>query len=61
MKPKDLPVQHPKKGQIKLGDLSKNEVCRYVLDLLRQNNMLTMQLNNTYGTYANHIASIDAL
>ena len=60
MSPKDLPIQHPKKGQITLGGLSKNELCRYVIDLLKYQNMITTQLNNTYATYANHIASIDA-
>ena len=60
MKPKDLPLQHPKKGTITLGDLSKNELCRYVLDLLKYQNMMHEQLNTTYATYANHIASIEA-
>jgi hypothetical protein len=61
MNAKDLPVEHPKKGQIKLGALSKNEMCRYIVDLLKYQNMMHNQLNNTYSTYANHIASIDAI
>jgi hypothetical protein len=60
MKPKDLPFMHPKKGRMTLGDLSKNELCRYVLDLLKYQNMMHEQLSMSFTVYANHIASIEA-
>jgi len=60
MNAKDFPLTHPKKGQITMGDLSKNELCRYVIDLLKYQNMMHGQLSLTFTTYANHIASIDA-
>ena len=60
MSPKDLPIQHPKKGKIKLGDLSKNEMCRYIIDLLKYQNVLKYKLDENWATYGNHIASVDA-
>ena len=30
MNVKNIPFHHDKKGVIKLGDLSKNELCRFV-------------------------------
>ena len=47
--------------QVKLGDLTRGELRKYVSDLLLYQNMLTTQLNEVYMTYANHIASIDAV
>ena len=45
---------------VKLGDLTRGELRKYVHDLLLYQNMLTGKLNEVYETYSNHIASIDA-
>jgi|TARA_R100001244_G_C5117425_1_gene122665 hypothetical protein len=60
MNAKDIPFKHDKKGMMKLGDLSKNEMCRFIANLAQQNESLTYKLNMAYATYANHIASRDA-
>lgn len=60
MNVKNIPFHHDKKGVIKLGDLSKNELCRYIADMAKQNELLTQKLNVCYTSYANHIASKDA-
>jgi hypothetical protein len=59
MSPKDIPFKHDKKGMIKLGDLSKNEMCRFIANLAKQNEDLSNKLNTCYTAYANHIASRD--
>ena len=45
---------------VKLGDLTRGELRKYVYDLLLYQNMLTLKLNEVYETYSNHIVSIDA-
>jgi len=34
---KDWIVEHPKKGKIKLGNLSHNELCRFCFELYKDN------------------------
>ena len=55
MNAKEIPFKHDKKGMIKLGDLSKNEMCRFIANLAQQNESLSQKLNMAYATYANHI------
>jgi hypothetical protein len=61
MNVKDIPFYHDKKGLIKLGDLSKNELCRYIAKMAQQNQLLSQKLNVCQTAYANHIASKDAV
>jgi|TARA_R110000787_G_scaffold43224_1_gene106136 hypothetical protein len=61
MNAKEIPFKHDKKGMIKLGDLSKNEMCRFIANLAQQNESLSQKLNMAYATYANHIASRDVV
>jgi hypothetical protein len=58
---KNFMVQHNKKGQVKLGSLSHNELCRTTIELMGQNRELQVMLSSAYTTYQNHLASIDAL
>lgn len=68
-KAKDIIIQKNTKGRdgkitqstTKLGDLSKNELCRGIDSLQRENQELKISLNNIYYGYANHLASIDAM
>ena len=60
MNAKEIPFQHDKKGLIKLGDLSKNELCRFIARMAQQNQMLTQKLGVCQQAYANHVASKDA-
>lgn len=46
---------------IKLGDLSKNELCRGILELQNSNQQFQAALNNAYLIYSNHIASQDGM
>ena len=61
MNAKEIPFKHDKKGMIKLGDLSKNEMCRFIANLAQQNESLSQKLNMAYATYANHIAPRDVV
>jgi len=61
MNAKEIPFKHDKKGLIKLGDLSKNEMCRFIAKMAQQNQLLEQKLNVCYASYANHIASRDAV
>ena len=56
MNAKEIPFQHDKKGLIKLGDLSKNELCRFIATMAQQNQLLTQKLNVCQAAYANHIS-----
>ncbi len=42
---KDWLVEHPKKGQIKIGKLSHNELCRYAFNLLLECSRLRFELD----------------
>ena len=59
MNAKQIPFQHDKKGLIKLGDLSKNELCRFIARMAQQNQLLTQKLDLCQEAYANFIASKD--
>jgi len=59
MNAKQIPFQHDKKGLIKLGDLSKNELCRYIATMAQQNDLLARKLNLCQEAYGNFIASKD--
>tara|TARA_R100000656_G_C3927975_1_gene124192 strand:- start:206 stop:412 length:207 start_codon:yes stop_codon:yes gene_type:complete len=41
---KDWIVEHPKKGKIKLGKLSHNELCRFTFDLYIMNQEMSQKL-----------------
>ena len=41
---KDWTVEHPKKGKIKLGKLSHNELCRFTFDLYIMNQEMSQKL-----------------
>ena len=41
---KDWIVEHPKKGKVKLGKLSHNELCRFVFDLYIMNQEMSQKL-----------------
>jgi hypothetical protein len=57
MNAKEIPFQHDKKGLIKLGDLSKNELCRFIARMAQQNQILTQKLDVCQAAYANQISS----
>ena len=59
MNAKQIPFHHDKKGIIKLGDLSKNELCRYIATMAQQNDLLARKLQACQEAYANFIASKD--
>ena len=61
MNAKEIPFQHDKKGLIKLGDLSKNELCRFIATMAQQNQLLTQKLNVCQQAYANQISSKDTV
>lgn len=69
VKPKDFLIERSRKtrdGKIeyvttKLGDLSKNELCRGILELQNNNQQFQVALNNAYLIYSNHIASQDGM
>ena len=46
---KDWLVDHPKKGKIKIGKLSHNELCRYAFNLLIEYSRLTYELEKRGG------------
>ena len=60
MKWKHIIIQHDKKGKVKMGDLSFNEIGRGCVDLMTDNTKLKDTLNTAFGVYANHMASQDA-
>ena len=41
---KDWVVEHPKKGKVKLGKLSHNELCRFTFDLYIMNQEMSQKL-----------------
>lgn len=41
---KDIEIMHPKLGKVKIGDISQNEKCRMIRDLLVQSQNLNSQL-----------------
>tara|TARA_R100000306_G_C4310854_1_gene110109 strand:- start:147 stop:353 length:207 start_codon:yes stop_codon:yes gene_type:complete len=41
---KDWIVEHPKKGKVKLGKLSHNELCRFTFDLYIMNQEMSQKL-----------------
>ena len=41
---KDWIVEHPKKGKVKLGKLSHNELCRFTFDLYVMNQEMNKKL-----------------
>ena len=47
---KDLVVNHPKKGKIKLGNLSHNDVCRFCFELYIENQALAQKIKNFINT-----------
>ena len=47
---KDWNVNHPKKGKIKLGNLSHNEVCRFCFELYIENQALAQKIKNFINT-----------
>jgi len=46
---KDWLVDHPKKGKIKIGKLSHNELCRYAFNLLLECSRLRYELEKRGG------------
>ena len=46
---KDWLVDHPKKGKIKIGTLSHNELCRYAFNLLLECSRLRYELEKRGG------------
>ena len=47
---KDWTVNHPKKGKIKLGKLSHNDVCRFCFELYIENQALTEKIKSFINT-----------
>jgi hypothetical protein len=60
MNAKKVLINHEKLGQIPLGQLSHNEICRGVVSLMDEVKKANIIINSVYLQYANHIASIDA-
>jgi len=58
---KNLMINHEKKGTVKLGSLSHNELCRGTASLMQEVQNGKILLNRVYYQYANHIASLEAL
>jgi len=53
---KEIEINHPKKGRIKLGSLSKNDLCRGMRDMLMQ-----LQIaQRLFVVSQNHVASTHA-
>ena len=50
---KDWIVEHPKKGKIKLGKLSHNELCRFVFDLYIMNQEMSKKLKEFINLFDN--------
>jgi len=61
MNAKNIIVKHEKKGNIPLGKLSHNELCRGVQSLMLEVQKGNIILNSVYLQYANHIASVDCM
>jgi len=59
MNAKQIPFQHDKKGLIRLGDLSKNELCKYIAVMAQQNQLLMHKLDVCQAEYAKHLESTD--
>ena len=47
---KDWTVNHPKKGKIKLGKLSHNDVCRFCFELYIENQALAEKIKSFIDT-----------
>jgi len=60
MNAKQIPFQHDKKGLIRLGDLSKNELCKYIAAMAQQNQLLMHKLDVCQAEYAKHLESTDS-
>tara|TARA_R110002020_G_C15835081_1_gene734618 strand:+ start:307 stop:492 length:186 start_codon:yes stop_codon:yes gene_type:complete len=56
---KDFLVEHPKKGKIKLGKLSHNELCRYTFNLIIQCSNLHNALMEKDPEYAKEFKKND--
>jgi hypothetical protein len=59
MNAKNIIVQHKKKGPVKLGSLSHNELCRTVAELLNTNRELQMTLKDGWEAYQKQLAIIE--
>lgn len=60
MNAKKVIINHEKLGQIPLGQLSHNELCRGIVSLMEEVQKSHIIINSLYEKYYNHIASIDA-
>jgi hypothetical protein len=61
MKAKDITVMHQKKGPVKLGSLSFNEICRTLYQSMLEQSLIKQELQLLFATYGNHLASMDIL
>lgn len=61
MKAKEITVMHQKKGPVKLGSLSVNELCRTVYQLMQEKSLIHQELQYVSMMYGNHLASMDIL
>ena len=50
---KDWIIEHPKKGKIKLGKLSHNELCRFAFDLYVMNQEMNKKLKEFINLFDN--------
>ena len=65
---KDIIIMTTKNGrdgkpinkQVKLGDLSKNEICRACANLMNEGQQTKARLDMIQLLYLNHLASLDA-
>ena len=48
---KDWIVEHPKKGKVKLGKLSHNELCRFTFDLYIMNQEMSQKLKELVNLF----------
>jgi hypothetical protein len=60
MNAKKIKVLDDKKGWIEIGELSKNELCRGVADMMKQAQQMKLQIDSISTIYGNHLASLDA-
>ena len=45
---------------VEIGSLSKNKLCRGIVELMKENKVLKYELDLTRTSYGNYIASRDA-
>lgn len=57
---KKIKVLDDKKGWIEIGNLSKNELCRGIQQLMKDGQQAKAMLDFVSIQYLNHMASIDA-